>query len=125
MAYNNGGRPTSGWSWGEEMPTEENQFSYSGPYRYYFEGVFRESFPTYALRVETANKDRTTVFYFFAGNFCKLIVEVTSDSYRNNHTFEEACKKAGIPHLRFYHDHHGWWNTRSYVVARVRSALNG
>ena len=124
MAYN-GSRPASGWSWGEEMPAEENQYSYSGPYRYYFEGVFREGFPEYALRVETANKDRTTVFYFFAGNFCKLIVEVTSDSYRNNHRFAEACKKAGIPHLRFYHDHHGWWNTRSYVVARVRNALNG
>ncbi len=35
----------SGFSWGEAMPGEENQFSYPGSYEQYFEHVFAEDFP--------------------------------------------------------------------------------
>ena len=34
-----------------------------------------------------------------------------------------ACRAQGLPYVRFYYDHDGWWNTRSYVVSRTRAAL--
>ena len=35
------------------------------------------------------------------------------------------CATMGIPYLRYYYDHEGWWNTYSYVTERTRAALNG
>ena len=32
----------SGFSWGDEMPPEENQYNFAGPYTAYFEMIFRE-----------------------------------------------------------------------------------
>ena len=29
----------------------------------------------------------------------------------------------GIPYIRFYYDHEGWWNTKSYVIRRTSEAL--
>ncbi len=37
--------------------------------------------------------------------------------------FRDDCVRAGTPYLRFYYDHDGWWNTRSYVAGRIRGAL--
>ena len=34
------------------------------------------------------------------------------------------CLRQGIPYLRYYYDHEGWWNTRAYVTQRTRAALN-
>ena len=37
-----------------------------------------------------------------------------------------VCRaKEGVPYLRFYKDHEGWWNARSYVVSRIEKALKG
>jgi hypothetical protein len=33
------------------------------------------------------------------------------------------CRAQGIPYLRFYYDHDGWWNTRSYVTRRIAGQL--
>ena len=35
---------------------------------------------------------------------------------------EDVVEK-GLPYLRFYFDHEGWWNTRAYVTKRVAEAL--
>ncbi len=35
----------------------------------------------------------------------------------------KACAAENVPYLRFYIDHDGWWNTRSYVTGRIRAAL--
>ena len=34
-----------------------------------------------------------------------------------------SCRAQGLPYVRFYYDHDGWWNTRSYVAGRTRAAL--
>ena len=35
----------------------------------------------------------------------------------------ERGRAQGIPYLRFYYNHEGWWNTRSYVTRRIANAL--
>ena len=35
-----------------------------------------------------------------------------------------AKTKAGLAYVRFYFNPPGWWNTRSYVVRRIKAALN-
>ena len=114
----------SGWSWGETMPDEENQFSFNGRYNQYFETVFREAFPEYGLNVEQPRGRDCTIFTFTQGGRVALIVEVMSQS-SSAQALRRNCRANGTPYLRFYHNHEGWWNTRSYVVTRVRNALAG
>ena len=149
--------PREGNSWGERMPSEENQFSYPGPYYEYFARIFREEFPLYRVEEEaekqplpanyqwirrlgsnilkplppgSPNRNRSeeearpirTTYTFWSGRIKALIVELMSES-RPNNSLRDDCSRLGIPYLRFYYDHHGWWNTRSYVVERVRKAL--
>ena len=52
----------------------------------------------------------------------KLVVEVISDS-SNPYKLMKDCHAQGIPYLRFYYDHDGWWNTKSYVTRRISKAL--
>ena len=35
--------------WGEIMPKDENQFSFNGTYKEYFEKIFTEEFPEYSF----------------------------------------------------------------------------
>ena len=112
----------SGESWGEVMPAEENQFSFSGTYLEYFEGIFRSEFPEYRLDIRSRG-DRTTVFTFYDGARQALVVELLPSSSEAK-AIRERCRKTGTPYLRYYYDHEGWWNTRSYVVKRTRAALN-
>ena len=112
-------------SYWDTMPDEECQYSYPGPYADYFEHLFREEFPNYSLdkqvRVNSAGNERT-IFSFFSGERKALVVELMTE--RSSATsIRTQCAKAGIPYLRFYYDHRGWWNTRSYVTGRVRAAL--
>ena len=51
-----------------------------------------------------------------------LIVELKSESSEAQR-FRRAAEAEGVPYLRFYYDHEGWWNTREYVYVRVREAL--
>jgi len=114
----------SGWSWGEEMPDEENQYSYSGSYGDYFSHVFSEEFPD--LRIERAivSSGRSEIFTLWNGGDKKLVVELLS---RNSSAekLRRDCRREGVPYLRFYYDYHGWWNTRSYVAERSRKAMSG
>ena len=117
-------RPASGFSWGGEMPAEENQFSFAGSYVQYFEMIFREDFPAYRVDTQAADADRFTVFTLWDGGRQALVVEVKSEKSAAQ-KIRRACEANGVPYLRFYFDHRGWWNTRSYVTERVRLALNG
>ena len=112
----------SGNSWGPVMPQEENQFSYSGAYYDYFYNVFRDEFPEYEVTKDVIDKRNATVFTFAQGGSNVLIVEVMSQTGTSG-KIRSDCAKQGIKYLRFYHNHNGWWNTRSYVAGRVGSAL--
>ena len=118
------GSAASGDSWGDEMPAEENQFNFSGSYDQYFQSVFRAEFPQYRVLAEPNSAYRNGMKYtFLDGAKTVLVVEVMTDRSVAQ-KLHNACRAAGIPYLRFYHDHPGWWNTRSYVVRRVNAALN-
>ena len=104
------------------MPAEENQYSYNGHYTAYFSGIFASEFPAYNVTQESVNGGRATVYTFLQGGSKALVVELMSERSEANRLRTE-CKRAGVPYVRFYYDHQGWWNTRSYVVNRVREAL--
>ena len=61
-------------------------------------------------------------FTFTQGGRKALVVEIMSESSASQ-KLKNQCAAEGVPYLRFYHDHPGWWNTRSYVVRRVTDAL--
>ena len=110
----------SGESWGDEMPAEENQYNYGGTYIQYFENIFNTDFAEY--RTEKATADRRTIYTFFSGASKALVVELMPES-SSVYKLRKECEKAGVPYLRFYYDHDGWWNTRSYVKGRIVKAL--
>lgn len=111
----------SGDSWGPVMPAEECQFNYGGTFAQYFDHVFREDFPQYRLEREQVSGD-TLVYTFWQGPSKALVVEVLPQSSARQKLRRDSLR-AGIPYLRFYHNHDGWWNTRSYVDRRVKTAL--
>ena len=105
------------------MPAEENQYNFSGTYIQYFEKIFREDFPSYSV-ARTAQEDRFTVYTFNGAAGCALVVELKSER-SSAQAIRRRCEAEGVPYLRFYYDHDGWWNTRAYVTERIRRALNG
>ena len=114
-----------GDSWGDVMPSEENQYSFNGTYVEYFDRVFHEEFPSYRIEHAPApNGRRATIFTFYNAQGKALVVELMSESSEAKKLRKE-CAAENIPYLRFYYDHHGWWNTRSYVVKRTLAALRG
>ena len=112
----------SGFSWGPVMPAEENQYSYPGTYREYFTDVLTAEFPDYVIEKELHEPAARMNFTFIKDGRKALVIEVLSQC-SSVYKLRNDCRKQGVPYLRFYHDHDGWWNTRSYVVSRVRSAL--
>ena len=62
----------SGFSWGYNMPAEENQYNFKGTYQEYFESIFNTEFAAY--RFEKAI-DRKRVIYTFYGPAKVLVVE--------------------------------------------------
>ena len=117
-------RPASGDSWGELMPAEENQYNFGGSYLQYFGKVFREDFPAYTVQQEPGRDDRSPLFVFYQNGRRCLVVELKSER-SSAQAIRRRCEAEGVPYLRFYYDHDGWWNTRSYVTRRVAAALNG
>lgn len=116
-----GGNPLP---WGDTMPSEENQFSFNGSYYEYFDKVFKEAFPSFEITYAPVPNRHTgsMAFTFAQGGAKRLVVDVMSERCSSK-AFERECRKNGIPYLRFYYDHHGWWNTKSYVVNRVSGVL--
>ncbi|MBO4418659.1 MAG: hypothetical protein J5789_02395 [Oscillospiraceae bacterium] len=113
----------SGFSWGERMPDEPNQYNYHGSFREYFEDIFQRDFAEYQVsRQENSRSSGACAYTFTQGAETLLAVELLS---RRNDVYKlrNDCRKQGIPYLRFYYDVDGWWNTRAYVIDRVSKAL--
>lgn len=125
-AYQEQGEETPiGRSWGERMPNEPNQFNYPGSYLQYFEDIFNREFAAYrVVRSENPRSSKTTVYSFYDGARPALVVEIMSQG-ADLHQLRRDCERNRIPYLRFYYNHDGWWNARSYVVNRIRNALGG
>ena len=114
----------SGFSWGEDMPNEPNQFNYPGAYWAYFEDIFRTEFPEYRVEKKDAYGDAKRIVYsFYDGTRKALVVELMGQSCAAKKTRAD-CLSQGIPYLRYYYNHEGWWNTRAYVIQRTRGALS-
>ena len=114
-----------GASWGEEMPAEENQFSSGKRFDDYFADLFAAEFPAYRVEHEIPRSSYPAViFTFWQEDRRALVVEVISER-SSVCKLRRECRSQGIPYLRYYHDHDGWWNTRSYVINRTRAALEG
>ena len=113
----------SGFSWGERMPDEPNQYNYYGTFWEYFEDIFRRDFADYSVEHKENPRALSVYTYRFSrGGGPLLVVELLS---RRNAVYKvrEDCRKQGVPYLRFYYDVDGWWNTREYVIQRIRKAL--
>lgn len=124
-----GSVPSSGgWeaedSWYDVVPEEECQYNSGMHYLDYFTKVFREEFPEYSVALDSIEHDRRYKYAFTKdGNTCLIVELMTEKSEANK--FRRDTLRAGIPYLRFYFDHEGWWNTRAYIKERVSSKLNG
>ncbi|MBQ6674801.1 MAG: hypothetical protein IJM75_01600 [Ruminococcus sp.] len=112
----------SGFSWGDTMPNEENQFNSGLTYDAYFEKVYREDFPEYRVTKQMSRTGKCCVFTFERDGRVCLKVEVLSQSSAP-YKIRQECLQSGIGYTRFYHNHHGWWNTRRYVDERTRNAI--
>ena len=112
----------SGDSWGPTMPDEPNQYNSGRPYHDYFSRVFAEAFPAYQIDKKMNIGERGYVYTFTQDGATKLVVEVIS-AKSSVYKLRRDCRKQGIPYIRFYHDYHGWWNTKSYVIRRAKEAL--
>ncbi len=112
----------SGVSYGSRMPAEENQFNYGGSFTEYFESVFSSCCPDLRYEKSVPGGSRRVIYVFYAGMERVLVVEVMSEKCSAK-KLRNDCRRSGTPYLRFYYDHHGWWNTRSYVSGRITAAL--
>ncbi len=124
-----GSVPSSGgWepedTWYDVIPKEECQYNSGMNYLDYFTKVFREEFPGYDIGLETIEEGRRYKYAFTKGGNTCLIVELMTEKSEAN-KFRRDTLRAGIPYLRFYFDHQGWWNTRAYIKERVSAKLNG
>ena len=106
----------------DNIPAEENLFNFNGPYQTYFRRIFAEDFPGYEVAEQPAPHGKGTLFIFMRSGIGVLVVEVMSEDCTSNRVRRE-CEQAGNPYLRYYYNHWGWWNTRSYVRNRTRMAL--
>ena len=114
----------SGFSWGEEMPAEENQYNYNGTFWEYFENVFRTDFAELRFEKNVVTPSSRIIYTLYSGASKVLAVELMSERC-SAYKFRNDCKREGLPYVRFYIDHDAWWNTRAYVVSRMRGAMNG
>lgn len=111
----------SGFSWGDKKPAEENQYNFDGPFWVYFENIFRAEFAATPFQKNQISSNRIA-YTFYSGVSKVLVVELMSENC-SAYKLREDTKKEGVPYTRFYIDHYGWWNTREYVVTRMRAAM--
>ena len=112
----------SGDSWGPNMPSEENQFNSGLNYMDYFTKIFEEGFGAYQIDKQNLRDGKAMLYTFSQAGVKKLVVEVISDR-SNPYKYRKECRSQGIAYLRYYYDHDGWWNTKSYVTRRTANAL--
>ena len=108
------------YSFYDNVPDEENQYNFNGPFTAYFENIFNNDFSEYRYEKGNADSMKRVPYTFYSGGQKVLVVELYAGESKK---LKKECAKANVPYLRFYHDHDGWWNTRKYVVERMRKAL--
>lgn len=108
--------------WYDEIPAEECQYNFGGTYLEYFTKLFREEFPGRKVLLTEIDPGRRYKYTFGLPGSAELIVELMTEKSEAN-SLRKECRKNGTPYVRFYFDHWGWWNTREYVVKRVKEAL--
>ncbi len=123
--YSCSGGSESGDSWGEEMPAEPNQYNFNGNYIQYFENIFGTEFRAFRYDREDVRGTRRTVYTFYSAVQTKVLILELMPESASSGRIRKAAAAEGVPYLRFYFNHHGWWNTRSYVVRRMTDAING
>ena len=109
-------------SYYDRMPAEECQYNFNGTYVEYFAKIFREDFPEYEASYERASNRDAVIFTLKKDGATSLVCELLSENSVAKKVRAD-CKAAGIPYVRFYFNHEGWWNARSYVVDRIKSVL--
>lgn len=115
----------SGDSWGDAMPAEPNQYNFNGNYIQYFENIFGTEFKAFRYDREDVRGTRRTVYTFYSAVQTKVLILELMPESASSGRIRKAAAAEGVPYLRFYFNHHGWWNTRSYVVRRMTDAING
>ena len=108
--------------WYDEVPEEECQYNFEGPYTEYFKKIFAEDFPEYLVKFACLEEGRRYKYTLLGKDGATLVVELMTEKSAAQKLRRE-CLANGTPYLRFYFDHWGWWNTRAYVKERVAKAL--
>ena len=109
-------------SYYDRIPDEENQYNSGLNYVDYFAKIFREDFPGYDAACERCENREAVIFTLKKDGATALVCELLSENSVAKKVRAD-CKAAGIPYVRFYFNHEGWWNARSYVVNRVKAVL--
>ncbi len=122
MQQSSGGAGRGGKGYWDKVPAEPNQYNSGLGYREYFELIFRESFPEYDLSFEEAESHPSTIVTFTNAGAKALVVELMSEK-TSAKMLRWRCENEGVPYLRFYYDHWGWWNEKGYVIERASKAL--
>ena len=112
----------SGFSWGPNMPAEENQYNFSGTYEEYFDSIFLKEYSQYRVEKEVVGYNKNLVYTFYSGDRKALVVEVIGRKSSPEKRRRE-CRATGVAYLRYYHNYHGWWNVKQYVIQRTNKAL--
>ena len=112
----------SGFSWGDKMPAEENQYNFNGTFKQYFENIFSTEFAAY--RYEKA-ENYGRVAYTLYGAAGKAIVVELMPGKSESKKLRKQCEAEGTPYVRFYYNHEGWWNTKEYVIQRMKEKIRG
>lgn len=112
----------SGFSWGPTMPAQENQYNFPGTYEEYFDSIFLKEYPQLRVEKEVYGYNKNLAYTFYNGDKRVLVVEIIGrksapEKRRND------CRKNGVAYLRYYHNYHGWWNVKQYVIERTNKAL--
>jgi len=116
-----GGWEESSDSQWDRIPSEPNQYNYGGHFLQYFEEIFAAELSGY--RMEKTTIDGRRYVYTFYGSAGKaLVVELMPESC-SARKLRNDTQREGVAYLRFYYDHKGWWNTRSYVSSRLHGAV--
>ena len=110
--------------WGEIMPKDDNQFSFQGSYREYFEQIFRTEFADLAFELAHPKYYSSDIYNFTKDGAKVLVIELMSGKCSAN-KLRRDTQRSGLPYLRFYTDCSdiGWWNAKTYVVNRMKEAL--
>ena len=111
-----GGRPYN------DDSDKENQYNSGLSYIDYFAKIFREDYSDYSLAIEQGRCQNSTVMVLSKNGSKALVVELLSER-SSAYKLRNECMAEGVPYVRFYHDHDGWVNARSYVTSRVNQAL--